>query len=111
MRYFTVTYVHRPNGKFDEVVDVVSRLRNRDLDGCNVILDFAKRQVVKARLEEQTIDRDWDRIVEFYRPNYPDIFESMDKKHAIIDALESALKKNAAQPRVEDVTEETPVES
>ncbi len=38
MRYLTLTYVTRANGKVDEVMAVVRNIKRSDLQMCNVIL-------------------------------------------------------------------------
>ena len=40
MRYLTMTYVTRANGKIDEVMAVTRNIKRSDLQTCNVILDF-----------------------------------------------------------------------
>jgi len=49
MRYLTMTYVTRANGKIDEVMAVTRNIKRSDLQMCNVILDFKKLAVVNER--------------------------------------------------------------
>ena len=70
MRYLTLTYYTRPDGKIDESMSVVRNLKNRDLQTASVILDFKKLQVVKCSMNGVQVPRDWDRIVTYYHQHY-----------------------------------------
>jgi len=70
MRYLLVTYVKRPKGNIDEVMSVSKNVRSRDLQTCNVILDFKKLEVVKATMDGTTIPKDFNRVVEYYYQYY-----------------------------------------
>ncbi len=50
MRYLTLTYVTRANGKVDEVMAVARNIKRSDLQMCNVILDFRRLEVVKCTM-------------------------------------------------------------
>ena len=47
MRYMLITYFKKADGKIDEVMAVSKNVRTKDLQTCNVILDFKKSQAVK----------------------------------------------------------------
>jgi hypothetical protein len=64
MRYLLITYVTRPKGKIDEVMAVAKNIKTRDLQTCNVILDFKKLEVVKATMNGVTVPKDFDRVVD-----------------------------------------------
>lgn len=61
----------------DEVINVAKRVKTKDLQSAAVILDFQKLSVVKASLQGQVIDRDWDRIVSYYYKFYPAVMERL----------------------------------
>ena len=46
MRYLLLTYYTKPTGKIDEVMTVARKLRPRDWQTCNVILDFKDQRVL-----------------------------------------------------------------
>lgn len=78
MRYFVVTYVLKPDGKFDEQVQVLEKnLTNKVNVTANVILDFKERKVVKARLNE-AIDRNWDLLRNYFHQVYPQVIEQLE---------------------------------
>jgi len=77
MRYLTMTYVTRPGGKIDEVMSVTKRIKNADLQTCNVILDFKKLEVVKCTMNGTSVPRDWDRIVGYYHQHYASTIERL----------------------------------
>jgi hypothetical protein len=85
MRYLMLTYYYQANGKIDEGMAVSTKVRTRDWQTANVILDFAEQKVLKASLRDSTIPKDWDRIVGYYYPFYSSIMERLltENGHAI----------------------------
>jgi hypothetical protein len=85
MKYFIVTYVKKRirdgrgfKEQMDEVVGVAKRLKNRDISTANVILDFEKKQVIKASFGEISGSRDWSHIRDFYYQHYKDIIDDLE---------------------------------
>ena len=70
MRYLTMTYVTRANGKIDEVMAVTRNIKRSDLQTCNVILDFKTLSVVKCSMGGVQVPRDFNKIVEYYMKHY-----------------------------------------
>ena len=98
MRYFLVTYVKRPNGKLDEVTSVSRRLRKKDLQMVNVILDFEKMQVINSSLQGQVIPKNWDSIHNFYYQHYKNTFDRLHEENGrrvIID--DTSESNNSAE--------------
>jgi hypothetical protein len=56
---------------------VTNRVRTKDWQTANVILDFKEQKVLKASLRDNTIPKDWDRIVGYYYPFYTSIMERL----------------------------------
>ena len=77
MRYLLLTYFYQANGKIDEGMTVSTKVRTRDWQTANVILDFKEQKVLKASLRDNTIPKDWDRIVGYYYPFYTNIMERL----------------------------------
>jgi hypothetical protein len=77
MRYLTLTYVTRANGKVDEVMAVVRNIKRSDLQMCNVILDFRRLEVVKCTMNGTNVPRDWDRVVGYYHQHYASTIERL----------------------------------
>ena len=77
MRYFVVTYYLKADGQYDEVVQTVTTVGKTLQRTANVIMNFEKREVVKARLE-QPIERDWSRIRDYYHKLYAQIIDSLE---------------------------------
>jgi len=77
MRYLTMTYVTRANGKIDEVMSVTRNIKRSDLQTCNVILDFKQLKVVKCTMNGTSVPRDWDRIVGYYHQHYASTIERL----------------------------------
>ena len=77
MRYLTLTYYTRPDGKIDESMSVVRNLKHRDLQIASVILDFKKLEVVKCSMNGVVVPNDWDRIVTYYHQHYASTIERL----------------------------------
>jgi len=81
MRYLLLTYVTRPNGKIDEVMVVARNIRPKDIQMCNVILDFRRLEVVKCTMNGTNVPRDWDRVVSYYHKHYESTIERLFKEN------------------------------
>ena len=77
MRYFIVRYLRRPGGRMDEETSVSRRLRNKDIETAAVILDFKTQTVLQAQLDGKVIDKDWQRIHDYYHQHYSQIFQQL----------------------------------
>jgi hypothetical protein len=82
MRYFLITYVRKPNGQIDEMVTVSKRLKQADIQTCNVILDYSKRKIDKCVIEGKVLDTDWDRMNEYYNKIYPSLIGQLEKSNS-----------------------------
>ncbi len=85
MRYLLLTYVTRPNGKIDELMTIATRLRRKDLQMTNVILDFKEQKVLQCSVGGITANKDWDTIVSYYYQHYSATIERLfqENGHAI----------------------------
>jgi hypothetical protein len=70
MRYLTITYYRKPDGRIDESVSPRRSLRPNDYTMSSVILDFRDLKVIKASLEGHTIPPDFNHIVEYYHEHH-----------------------------------------
>lgn len=77
MRYLILTYYYQANGKIDEGMIVSNNIKTKDWQTASVILDFKDQKVLKASLRDNTIPKDWDRIVGYYYPFYTTIMERL----------------------------------
>jgi hypothetical protein len=77
MRYLLITYYLKSDGKIDETTEVSKNLKTRDIQTCNVILDFKKLQVVKAHMNGVTVPKDFNKIVEYYIQHYENIIDRL----------------------------------
>lgn len=81
MRYLTLTYYKKADGKIDESMAVSKRLKTKDLQMANVILDFKELKVVKCSMGAVQIPKDWDRVVAYYHQHYANIIERLFKEN------------------------------
>ena len=77
MRYLLLTYYTQANGKIDEAMSVSDKIRRKDWQTANIILDFKEQKVLQAYTKNNVIPKDWDRIVSYYYPFYTKIFERL----------------------------------
>jgi hypothetical protein len=63
-RYMIVTYVQKPNGKYDEITEFKKHYRMKHVQSAKVILDLADKKVVKNGLNP---DASYDDMIEFYK--------------------------------------------
>lgn len=80
MRYLLITYVKKPNGQIDEQVEVTRNIKPKDIQTCNVILDYKDDKVEKCVIEGQTISRDWEQLSGYYKQVYPSIIERLEQE-------------------------------
>jgi hypothetical protein len=81
MRYLLLTYYAKATGQIDEVMAVSNNLKKRDLQTCNVILDFKKLEVVKANMSGTDVPKDFDRIAGYYHQHYAATIERLFKEN------------------------------
>jgi hypothetical protein len=105
MRYLTLTYYKKADGKIDESMAVSKNLKTRDIQMANVILDFKELKVVKCSMGAVQIPKDWDRVVAYYHQHYENIIERLFKENGY------ELIKPEAQPAEEPVPETQPAEA
>jgi hypothetical protein len=77
MRYLLLTYYTKPTGQIDEVMTVAKKIKSRDWQTANVILDFKDQKVLTASVKGLTATRDWDTIVSYYYKHYTHTIERL----------------------------------
>jgi len=73
MKYLLITYVRKANEQIDEQMQVSNTLKDRDVQTCNVILNFETNSIEKAVINGNKVDTTWEQIVEYYSKIYPSI--------------------------------------
>lgn len=63
-RYMIVTYMLKPNGKWDEVTEFKNHYRMKHMQSAKVILDFKEKKCVKNGLNPEA---GYDDMLEFYK--------------------------------------------
>lgn len=77
MRYLLLTYYTKPSGKIDEVMTIARRLKPRDWQMANVIMDFRDCKVLVCSVAGLTATKDWDTIVSYYYKHYAATIERL----------------------------------
>lgn len=80
MRYLLITFMRKPGGQIDEQMTVAKKVKQSDIQTCNVILDYAKKKVEKCVIEGKVVDTDWDKMHTYYSKVYPNIIAQLEKE-------------------------------
>jgi hypothetical protein len=82
MKYLLITYMRKANGQIDEQVAVSKRVRQSDIQTCNVIIDYSRKKVDKCVIEGKVVDTDFVRMNEYYKRIYPSLIDQLEKTNA-----------------------------
>ena len=77
MRYLFLTYYTKPDGQIDEAMAVTTKIRTKDWQTVNVIMDFKECKVLKCQVGDVVATKDWETVVATYYEHYPNIFERL----------------------------------
>ena len=99
MRYLLLTYYKKASGQIDEVMAVSKNIKRRDLQTANVILDFKEQKVVFARMGDQQVPKDWDRVVSYYYQHYAHTIERLFEENG--HPLNILVEQRTNQPETQ----------
>ena len=74
--------MRKPGGQIDEQVTVSKRVRNSDVQMCNVIVDYQNKKVDKCVIEGKVLDTDFDRMNAYYKQVYPNLIDQLEKNNS-----------------------------
>ena len=77
MRYLLLTYITKPNGKIDELMTIATKIKRKDWQTANVILDFKEQKVLICSVGGITANKDWNTIVGYYYQHYAATIERL----------------------------------
>jgi hypothetical protein len=83
MRYLLITFFRKPGGQIDEQVAVSKKVKQTDLQTCNVILDYGTKTITKCVIEGKTVESDWDKMNAYYKKIYPNLVEQLENEARI----------------------------
>jgi len=83
MRYLLITFMRKPGGQIDEQVAVGKKVKQADIQTCNVIIDYADKKVVKCVIEGKVMDTDFERMDTYYKQVYPNLISQLEKEASI----------------------------
>ena len=81
MRYMILTYFKKASGKIDEVMTIANRVKPKDLQIANVILDFRDQIVLKCVIDSKSMPKEWDTILAYYYKHYQATMERLFKEN------------------------------
>jgi hypothetical protein len=93
MRYLLLTYITKPSGKIDELMTIATKIKRKDWQTTNVILDFKEQKVLLSSVGGITANKNWDTIVSYYYQHYAATIERLfqENGHSI------SIKTNAVE--------------
>lgn len=77
MRYLLLTYITKPDGKIDEMMTIAAKIKKKDWQTVNVMLDFKEQKVLLCSVAGITAKKDWDTIVSYYYQHYAHTIERL----------------------------------
>jgi hypothetical protein len=75
--------MRKPGGQIDEQVAVGKKVKQADLQTCNVIVDYAEKKVIKCVVEGKVVDTDFERMDAYYKQVYPNLIGQLEKEASI----------------------------
>jgi hypothetical protein len=72
--------MRKPGGQIDEVAAVSRNVKQKDLQTCNIIMDFKERKVVKCVVDGNRVDTNWEKLSEYYKQVYPNVISQIEKE-------------------------------
>jgi len=96
MRYLLLTYYKKPNGQIDEQMTISKKIKLKDLQMVNVILDFKDQKVVKASMGDAVVLKDWDTIVSYYYKHYAATIERLFAENGHVLDIKTPLPASDA---------------
>ena len=77
MRYLLFTYITKPDGKIEELMTIATKIKKKDWQTANVMLDFKEQKVLLCSVGGITAKKDWDTIVSYYYQHYTATIERL----------------------------------
>ncbi len=77
MRYLLITYMRKSGGQIDEQVGFSKKVRDKDLETCNVIVDYKDQKVVKCIIEGKRVETTFDLLNDYYKKIYPELITQL----------------------------------
>ena len=80
---------------------VATKIRTKDWQTVNVIMDFKDLKVLKASVGTAIATKDWETVVSTYYPHYTNIIERLfqENGHALPKAEEPVVEPVATKPK------------
>lgn len=78
MRYLLITYIRKANGQIDEQVTMAKNVKPKDLQTCNVIMDFQEQKIDKCLIEGKSLSKEWSQLRDYYHKIYPNVIDRLE---------------------------------
>jgi len=78
VRYLLLTFYRKPGGQIDEERKVAASIKPRDLQQCNVIMDYKEEKVIKCVIEGKMVPTSFEKLNEYYKKIYPEAIDQLE---------------------------------
>jgi len=75
--------MRKPGGQIDEQVAVGKKVKQSDIQTCNVIIDYADKKVLKCVIEGKVVETDFEKMDTYYKQVYPNLIGQLEKEALI----------------------------
>lgn len=96
MRYLLLSYYTKPSGQIDEIMTIAKKLRTKDRQMTNVILDFKEQKVLQCSMGGITANKDWDTIVSYYYQHYSATIERLFQENGHVLDIKAQQSQSKA---------------
>jgi hypothetical protein len=69
--------MRKSGGQIDEQVGFSKKVRDKDLETCNVIVDYKDQKVVKCIIEGKRVETTFDLLNDYYKKIYPELITQL----------------------------------
>jgi hypothetical protein len=75
--------MRKPGGQIDEQVAVGKKVKQSDIQTCNVIIDYADKKVLKCVIEGKVVETGFEKMDTYYKQVYPNLIGQLEKEALI----------------------------
>jgi len=75
-----ITFMRQAGGQINEEVRASKRVRNSDLNSCNVIIDYGTKDILKCIIEGKRHETDYEKMNNYYKKIYPKLIEQLERE-------------------------------
>lgn len=91
-----LTYYKQADGKINESMELATRIKPRDIQTVNVILDFKDQVVIKSIVNGEATTKDWNSVVSYFYPIYTATIERLFQENGHAISIKTEVPEKSA---------------